>query len=305
MKRNVIMALTIITWVSLVVIPISVIVAIGNGGNENTYGWFVAACASFISFIVYGSLVFIVKSMNGESPSFERKHLFKFATMFIAVIMGLAMSSCSKDDDDGGGNSGAGSSDNYSQYVGKWSGSAKSSTGGTWGLIVQFYANKTADFNLFFIGGGSVNTVEKTTGKKVVYYDDSKTIYVHSEGDLYNVLRVVSISGNNMVLDFIDYTFNMERTPGSGGSGGNSDSGGSSGGSGKRCTLCGGSGSCSNVNDNQDHYCHGSKKCGWCNGGIIYWAGTERVCDHCNGKDKCQYCNGTGKCSRCGGDGWM
>ena len=211
------MTLTIITWVSLVVIPISIIVAIGNGGNENTYGWFVAACASFISFIVYGSLLFIVKSMNGESPSFERKHLFKFATMFIAVLMGLAMASCSKDDDDGGGNGGGGSSDNYYQYVGKWSGSAKSSTGGTWVLTIQLYANKTADFNLYFMGGASVNTVEKTTGEKVVYYDDSKTIYVHSEGDLYNVLRVVSISGNNMVLDFIDCTFNMERTPGTGG----------------------------------------------------------------------------------------
>lgn len=230
----------------------------------------------------------------------KRKQVFKHATMLICMLMGLAMAvSCSKDDDDGGGSSGSGNSDNYSQYVGKWSGSATSSTGGTWGLIVQLYANKTADFRLILIGGGGVQTVENTTGEKVVYDENSKTIYIHSEDNLYNVLRVVSISGNNMVLDFIDCTFNMERTSGSG-----DDSGGGTE-TGKRCTLCGGSGSCSNVNDIQDHYCHGSGKCGWCIEGIIYWAGTERICDHCNGKNKCEYCHGSGKCSRCGGDGRM
>lgn len=84
----------------------------------------------------------------------KRKQVFKHATMLICMLMGLAMAvSCSKDDDDGGGSSGSGNSDNYSQYVGKWSGSATSSTGGTWGLIVQLYANKTADFKLILIGG--------------------------------------------------------------------------------------------------------------------------------------------------------
>ncbi len=77
----------------------------------------------------------------------KRKHVFKYATMLICALMGLAMAvSCSKDDNGGGGSSGSGNSDNYSQYVGKWSGSATSSTGGTWGLIIQLYANKTADF---------------------------------------------------------------------------------------------------------------------------------------------------------------
>ena len=73
----------------------------------------------------------------------KRKHVFKYATMLICALMGLAMAvSCSKDDNGGGGSSGSGNSDNYSQYVGKWSGSATSSTGGTWGLIIQLYANK-------------------------------------------------------------------------------------------------------------------------------------------------------------------
>ena len=102
----------------------------------------------------------------------KRKHVFKYATMLICALMGLAMAvSCSKDDNGGGGSSGSGNSDNYSQYVGKWSGSATSSTGGTWGLIIQLYANKTADFKLMLIGGGSVQTVENTTGEKVVYDD--------------------------------------------------------------------------------------------------------------------------------------
>lgn len=230
----------------------------------------------------------------------KKKNVFNYATMLFCMLMGLAVTaSCSKGDSEEGVDGGSGNTDSYSQYVGKWSGSATSSTGGTWGLIMQLYANKTADFKLLLIGGGSVRTVENTTGKKVVYDENSKTIYIHSEDDLYNVLRVVSISGNNMVLDFIDCTFNMERTSGSGGSSG----GGTE--TGKRCTLCGGTGSCSDVNDNQDHYCHGSGECGWCNGGIIYWAGTERICDHCNGTNKCEYCHGSGECSRCGGDGWM
>lgn len=183
----------------------------------------------------------------------KKKNVFNYATMLFCMLMGLAVTaSCSKGDSEEGVDGGSGNTDSYSQYVGKWSGSATSSTGGTWGLIMQLYANKTADFKLLLIGGGSVRTVENTTGKKVVYDENSKTIYIHSEDDLYNVLRVVSISGNNMVLDFIDCTFNMERTSGSGGSSG----GGTE--TGKRCTLCGGTGSCSDVNDNQDHYCHGS-----------------------------------------------
>lgn len=84
----------------------------------------------------------------------KKKNVFNYATMLFCMLMGLAVTaSCSKGDSEEGVDGGSGNTDSYSQYVGKWSGSATSSTGGTWGLIMQLYANKTADFKLLLIGG--------------------------------------------------------------------------------------------------------------------------------------------------------
>ena len=213
----------------------------------------------------------------------KERHVFKVATMLIAVLMGLAMvMSCSKDDDDGGGNNGSGSNSNYpsTPHYEKKLCSSCTGTG-------KCYSCKGSGLCYFCKGTGEIGTLLVSTC--VVCKGNGVCKHCEGEGDCaecgglgYKMVEVQPSNNNNT---------------------NNSSNDNSS--TGKRCTLCGGTGTCSNVNDNQDHYCHGSGECGWCMDGIIYWAGTERVCEHCNGKNNCEYCHGSGKCSRCGGDGRM
>lgn len=78
----------------------------------------------------------------------------------------------------------------------------------------------------------------------------------------------------------------------------------------EKCKDCGGNGKCSGgTKPSSRYHCHGSKKCGYCQGdGFIISAGNQITCSRCKGKEprgknKCTYCNGTGKCSTCGGSG--
>lgn len=88
------------------------------------------------------------------------------------------------------------------------------------------------------------------------------------------------------------------------GNGDNSSSHSDSAKSGK-CKDCAGNGKCSGgTRPSSRYHCHGSKKCGWCNGdGFNYTAGNPVKCSRCDGKGKCTYCNGSGKCTTCGGSG--
>lgn len=77
-----------------------------------------------------------------------------------------------------------------------------------------------------------------------------------------------------------------------------------------KCKDCAGNGKCSGgTKPSSRYHCHGSKKCGYCQGdGFIISAGNHVTCSRCKGKEprgknKCTYCNGTGQCSTCGGSG--
>ena len=73
-----------------------------------------------------------------------------------------------------------------------------------------------------------------------------------------------------------------------------------------KCKRCLGSGNCSSLSATANkYYCHGSGKCGYCNGkGWLQKYGQTIECSACiNGK--CHYCNGTGKCSDCNGKGYI
>lgn len=73
----------------------------------------------------------------------------------------------------------------------------------------------------------------------------------------------------------------------------------------RKCSQCAGTGTCSGgTKASAKYHCHGSGKCGWCNGnGYNYTAGHPVTCTRCKGKGKCTYCNGTGKCTACHGTG--
>lgn len=78
-----------------------------------------------------------------------------------------------------------------------------------------------------------------------------------------------------------------------------------------RCSLCRGSGSCSNPASpyNSKTYCHGSGRCPICGGDGYMENRYDPLhnirCSSCHGNGRCQTCLGTGQCKRCGGSGYI
>lgn len=107
-----------------------------------------------------------------------------------------------------------------------------------------------------------------------------------------------SIKGNSTTSDGGSYAGSPSVSSGSSGSSTGKSSGTN------LCTTCAGSGHCHSKSGTANkYYCGGSGKCKYCNGGIVYAAGTRTKCNACNGRNVCKYCNGTGKCKTCGGTG--
>ena len=78
-----------------------------------------------------------------------------------------------------------------------------------------------------------------------------------------------------------------------------------------RCSICRGSGTCSNPGSpyNSKTYCHGSGKCPICGGDGYMENRYDPLhnirCSSCHGNGRCQTCLGTGQCKRCGGRGYV
>lgn len=227
------------------------------------------------------------------------KHLKSFTMLLLLLAAVFTFSACGGDDGGGSSDSGGGSSTaqiNNDLIMGDWSGLDKYETNNII-LSLKFYYDNSAEMKILNLNPGQRESYTETF-PKFRYYTDRQEIHLIDKDNMYLGVDVLSLSGSSMRVKFLDSTFYLTRSGGD--SGGGSSGGGSS--SGKRCTLCGGSGTCSNPSNMNSHYCHGSGECNWCTDGIVYGAVT-RTCTQCKGTNICQYCHGTGKCNRCGGTG--
>lgn len=237
----------------------------------------------------------------------REKHLFKFATMLIAVLMGLAMVwSCSKDDGDDNGGS---SSGNQQKYVGTWEIVYSSGYRAENGEIVkQWDEDVSGEHNRIVFGADGTWTFYEYSSSRGAWHEDGKGTYYMS-GDQIVVtgamenLKIISFTTNEIVME---YEFSEDKgsvyvkkhyhdtlrriTPSSSdtyesssnsssGSGGSSSGGSSSGG-----------------------IPSGAYKCYSCDG--------EGICTICNGTGRsgsyeCWACEGTGRCIICDGRGYL
>ena len=237
----------------------------------------------------------------------REKHLFKLATMLIAVLVGLAMVwSCSKDDGDDNGGS---SSGNLQKYVGTWEIVYSSGYRAENGEIVkQWDEDVSGEHNRIVFGADGTWTFYEYSSSRGAWHEDGKGTYYMS-GDQIVVtgamenLKIISFTTNEIVME---YEFSEDKdsvyvkkhyhdtlrriTPissdvyesgsnSSYGSGGSSSGGSSSGG-----------------------IPSGAYKCYSCDG--------EGICTICNGTGRsgsyeCWACEGTGRCIICDGRGYL
>lgn len=242
----------------------------------------------------------------------REKHLWKLASLLIAVLVGLAMVwSCSKDDGDDNGGS---SSGNLQKYVGTWE--IAHSTGyrtENGEIVKQWDEDVSNEHNRIVFGADGTWTFYEYSSSRGAWHEDGKGTYYMS-GDQIVVtgamenLKIISFTTNEMVME---YEFSEDKdsvyvkkhyhdtlrriTPSSSdtyesssnsssGSGGSSSGGSSSGGS-----SSGGIPS-------------GAYKCYSCDG--------EGICTICNGTGRsgsyeCWACEGTGRCIICDGRGYL
>ena len=235
------------------------------------------------------------------------KHLWKLASLLIAMLMGLAMVvSCSKDDGDDNGGS---SSGNLQKYVGTWEIVYSSGYRAENGEIVKQWDEDVSNEHnrIMFKADGTWAFYEYSSSRGAWHEDGKGTYYMSGDqivvtGAMEN-FKIISLSSNEMV---IEYEFSEDKgsvyvkkhycdtlrriTPSSSdtyesssnsssGSGGSSSGGSSSGG-----------------------IPSGAYKCYSCDG--------EGICTICNGTGRsgsyeCWACEGTGRCIICDGRGYL
>lgn len=237
----------------------------------------------------------------------REKHLWKLASLLIAVLVGLAMVwSCSKDDGDDNGGS---SSGNQQKYVGTWEIVYSSGYRAENGEIVkQWDEDVSGEHNRIVFGADGTWTFYEYSSSRGAWHEDGKGTYYMS-GDQIVVtgamenLKIISFTTNEIVME---YEFSEDKgsvyvkkhyhdtlrriTPSSSDvyeSGSNSSSG--SGGSSSGGSSSGGIPS-------------GAYKCYSCDG--------EGICTICNGTGRsgsyeCWACEGTGRCIICDGRGYL
>ncbi len=237
----------------------------------------------------------------------KEKHLWKLASLLIAVLVGLAMVwSCSKDDGDDNGGS---SSGNLQKYVGTWEIVYSSGYRAENGEIVKQWDEDVSNEHnrIMFKADGTWAFYEYSSSRGAWHEDGKGTYYMSGDqivvtGAMEN-FKIISLSSNEMV---IEYEFSEDKgsvyvkkhycdtlrriTPSSSdtyesssnsssGSGGSSSGGSSSGG-----------------------IPSGAYKCYSCDG--------EGICTICNGTGRsgsyeCWACEGTGRCIICDGRGYL
>ena len=237
----------------------------------------------------------------------REKHLWKLASLLIAVLVGLAMVwSCSKDDGDDNGGS---SSGNLQKYVGTWeivySSGYRTENGE---IVKQWDEDVSGEHNRIVFGADGTWTFYEYSSSRGAWHEDGKGTYYMS-GDQIVVtgamenLKIISFTTNEIVME---YEFSEDKgsvyvkkhyhdtlrriTPSSSDvyeSGSNSSSG--SGGSSSGGSSSGGIPS-------------GAYKCYSCDG--------EGICTICNGTGRsgsyeCWACEGTGRCIICDGRGYL
>ncbi|MBO4215536.1 MAG: hypothetical protein J5888_04305 [Bacteroidaceae bacterium] len=255
----------------------------------------------------------------------KEKHLWKIASLLIAVLVGLAMvMSCSKDDGDGNGGS---SSGDLQKYVGTWeivySNGYRIENGE---VVSQWNEDVSSEHNRIVFGADGTWTFYEYSSSRGAWHEDGKgTYYLRDDqivvtGAMDN-FKLISLSSNEMV---IEYEFNEQKgstlvnkhycdtlrriTPSSSdiyesgsNSSSNSDNGGnSSSGSGGSSSE---GGSSNYYDDDNGGLPAGAKECYSCHGTCI--------CTTCNGTGKstkysgnCILCSGTGVCFFCDGRGY-
>ena len=252
----------------------------------------------------------------------KEKHLWKVASVLIAMLMGLAMIvSCSKDDGDGNGGSSDG---NLQKYVGTWE--IAHSTGyrtENGEIVSQWDEDVSSEHNRIVFGADGTWTFYEYSSSRGAWHEDGKGTYYMSGDQLVVMgamenLKIISLTTNEMV---IEYEFSEDKgsvyvkkhyhdtlrriTPSSSDiyesgsnsssnsdNGGNSSSGsgGSSGGS-----SSGGGSSYSNTETITCSLCNGSGKCNFCSGkGYIGSTSFGTQCFLCKGSGKCTSCDGHG-----------
>ena len=237
----------------------------------------------------------------------KEKHLWKVASVLIAMLMGLAMVwSCSKDDGDDNGGSSAG---DLQKYVGTWEIVYSSGYRAENGEIVRQWDEDVSNEHnrIMFKADGTWAFYEYSSSRGAWHEDGKGTYYMRDgqiavTGDIQN-FKLISLSTNEMV---IEYEFSEDKgsvyvkkhycdtlrrittsssdtyesgSNSSSGSGGSSSGGSSSGGipSGAyKCYSCDGEGICTIYN------------------------GTGR-----SGSYECWACEGTGRCIICDGRGYL
>ena len=237
----------------------------------------------------------------------KEKHLWKLASLLIAVLVGLAMVwSCSKDDGDDNGGSSDG---NLQKYVGTWE--IAHSTGyrtENGEIVSQWDEDVSGEHNRIVFGADGTWTFYEYSSSRGAWHEDGKGTYYMS-GDQIVVtgamenLKIISFTTNEIVME---YEFSEDKgsvyvkkhyhdtlrrittsssdtyesgSDSSSGSGGSSSGGSSSGGipSGAyKCYSCDGEGICTIYN------------------------GTGR-----SGSYECWACEGTGRCIICDGRGYL
>lgn len=250
----------------------------------------------------------------------REKHLWKLASLLIAVLVGLAMVwSCSKDDGDDNGGS---SSGNLQKYVGTWE--IAHSTGyrtENGEIVKQWDEDVSGEHNRIVFGADGTWTFYEYSSSRGAWHEDGKGTYYMS-GDQIVVtgamenLKIISLTTNEMVME---YEFSEDKgsvyvkkhyhdtlrriTPSSSDtyeSSSNSSSG--SGGS-----SSGGSNSGGGSSYNDDNYggglpagakecysCHGTCTCTTCNGTGKSSISLDGKCIICSGTGVCFYCKGRG-----------
>ena len=242
----------------------------------------------------------------------KEKHLFKLASLLIAVLVGLAMVwSCSKDDGDDNGGSSDG---NLQKYVGTWE--IAHSTGyrtENGEIVSQWDEDVSGEHNRIVFGADGTWTFYEYSSSRGAWHEDGKGTYYMS-GDQIVVtgamenLKIISFTTNEIVMEYEfsedkgsvyvkkHYCDTLRRITTSSSdtyeSGSNSSSG--SGGSSSGGSSSGGSSS--------GGIPSGAYKCYSCDG--------EGICTICNGTGRsgsyeCWACEGTGRCIICDGRGYL
>ena len=236
----------------------------------------------------------------------KEKHLFKLASLLIAMLMGLAMVvSCSKDD----GDDNEKVPDELKGIVGSWYSVQVKNTSyaGKFSNIrvMTLNADNTGTFTWaqYFYDKNQLQYVEQFTGR---YYYNKESGYLRFKDSEYGEFYIYEVSTNTISYEFIKGeretftrgTYNWSEVSG-GESGGNSSGGGTT--KTATCLSCRGSGECQMGGLG----CNGTGKCGTCKGkGYVGSSSFNVKCYTCNGDRTCKYCKGTGVCTTCNGTGY-